>query len=175
MLKGILTIIRPLQIEDLATLYQWYNDLEYTYWLNGNWPERLLLRREDIERELYEEDPNRYAILDQTGRLIGTIGFDSLNLPARSVRLYIGIGEKSLWNGGYGADALKIFCDHLFRHWNFHRLTLETWAGNQRALACYAKAGFRQEGVLREAYYVDGTYRDGIMLARLRTDDWDGA
>jgi len=169
MLSGRKTRIRPLELEDLDSLYLWYSDPEFTYWLSGNWPEKSLLRRDEIERRFFDEDPFRYALLDEAGALIGVIGFDELNIPARSVRLFLGIGEKAYWGKGYGTDALRCFTDHLFGHWNFHRLSLETWDGNKRALACYAKAGFQQEGVLKDAYYIDGRYRDGILLALVRS------
>ena len=171
MLTGTRTIIRPLEPGDLDTLYTWYLDTEFTWWLSGNWPERMLMRREDIEQFFYTEDPFRYAVLDNTGDFIGTIGFDQHNIPARSVRLFLGIGDKTYWNRGYGTDALVTFCRFLFEQWNFHRLSLDTWAGNLRALRCYEKAGFRREGVLRDAFYMNGNYCDGIVLARLSEDE----
>ncbi|UWG98864.1 GNAT family N-acetyltransferase [Dehalobacter sp. DCM] len=170
MLKGTRTWIRPLDPEDLDSLYDWYNDPEFSYYTSGNWPLATLLRREEIERRFYDEDPNRYAITDLEGRLIGTIGFDQVNIPARSARLFIGIGDKLLWGKGYGSDALRTFIRYLFRQWNFHRLTVETWKRNERAVACYEKLGFVTEGILRDAYYVDGEYEDAILLGLLRQD-----
>lgn len=170
MLNGKLTQIRSLEMEDLDTLYEWYNDHDFSYWVSGNWPLITLLRREEIERKMYEEDENRYAITDQEGTLIGTIGFDQVNIPARSARIYIGIGDRSCWGKGYGFDALMIFIKYLFQQWNFRRITAETWQGNLRALSCYQKLGFAIEGKLRESYYIDGNYYDAIILGLLKRD-----
>ncbi len=123
-----------------------------------------------MERMMYEEDEHRYAITAQSGELIGTIGFDQVNFPARSARIYIGIGSKEHWNKGFGFDALSVFVHYLFSQWNFHRLTAETWEKNQRALTCYRKLGFVVEGTLREAYYVDGRYYDAFILGLLQRD-----
>lgn len=170
MLKGNKTIIRPLESSDLEILYEWYNDYEYSHWISGGWPVNTLLRREQIEKTLYEEDPYRYAITTMENHLIGTLGFDEVNIPARSAKVFIGIGLKEYWGKGFGQDALKIFLNYLFNYWNFNRLTAETWEGNKRAIHCYEKLGFQIEGRLREAYYINGKYYDVIVMGLLRKD-----
>ncbi|MDR2737053.1 MAG: GNAT family N-acetyltransferase [Gracilibacteraceae bacterium] len=169
MITGKNTSIRPLEPEDIDTLYTWHLDPEFSFWLSGSWPERMLMRREDVEQIFYVEDPYRYAILNESRDIIGTIGFDQHNIPARSARLFLGIGDKTHWNQGYGTDALLTFSRYLFEQWNLHRLSLETWAGNLKALRCYEKAGFQREGVLKDAYYIKGSYNDGIILAKIVT------
>jgi ribosomal-protein-alanine N-acetyltransferase len=169
-MNGNLTKIRPLELNDLETLYEWYNDPEFSYWTSGSWPMITMLRREEFEQKFYDEDLNRYAVIDIQGNLIGTIGFDQVNIPARSARLYLAIGLKDLWGKGYGTDCLTVFINYLFNQWNFRRLTAETWDGNERALNCYTNLGFVVEGKMREAYYINGTYRDGILLSLLKKD-----
>ncbi|MCL1918544.1 MAG: GNAT family N-acetyltransferase [Peptococcaceae bacterium] len=168
MLVSQKTIIRPLELGDLETLYSWYLDSEFTYWQSGNWPERMLMRRAEIEQLFFAEDPFRYALLTQEGDLIGTIGFDQHNIPARSARLILGIGDKACWGQGYGTDALMTFSEYLFDQWNLHRLSLETFSGNLRALRCYEKAGFQREGLLKDAYFIRGRYDDGVILGKIR-------
>jgi RimJ/RimL family protein N-acetyltransferase len=34
-----------------------------------------------------------------------------------------------------------------------HRVELNTWSDNKRAIRCYEKCGFRIEGILREAVF----------------------
>jgi len=170
MLNGKLTYIRPLGVNDLDILFDWYNDNEFSYWISGNWPLTTLLRQEEIEQKLYEEDDHRYGICNLEGTLIGTVGFDQFNIPARSARIFIGIGLKEFWGQGYGEDALNVFLRFLFNQWNLHRITAETWQNNTRALRCYQKLGFCIEGNLREAYYIDGQYHDAIVLGLLKRD-----
>lgn len=170
MLIGQLTRIRPLEITDLDQLYAWYNDEEFAHWVSGNWPLTTMLRREEVEQLMFEDDPHRYAITDLSDNMIGTLGFDQVNLPARSARIFIGIGSAEYWGKGYGGDSLIIFINFLFSQWNFRRLTAETWQENTRALSCYEKLGFMREGRLREAYYIAGRYFDGIILGLLKND-----
>ncbi|MDR1960974.1 MAG: GNAT family N-acetyltransferase [Gracilibacteraceae bacterium] len=170
MIKGKKTRIRPLEADDLEQLYLWYSDPAFVLAVSGGWPQASFLRRDEIAARFYDEDPNRHAILNSEDELIGTIGFDLMNPSARSARLFLGLGRPENWGRGLGTDALITFCRYLFAQWNFRRLTAETWEGNSRAAACYRRAGFVQEGVLREAYYTEGAYRDGLIFALLKKE-----
>lgn len=46
------------------------------------------------------------------------------------------------------------------------RLDLEVWTHNAAARHLYRKFGFVEEGCRRAAYFVDGQFVDGILMAR---------
>jgi RimJ/RimL family protein N-acetyltransferase len=56
---------------------------------------------------------------------------------------------------------------------NLHRLELEVFAYNGRAVRTYEKLGFRREGTRREAKFHDGAYHDAILMA-IVAGDWTG-
>lgn len=171
MLNGHKTVIRPLEEEDIEVFYKWYNDPEVNYWSSGSWPLNTLLSREDIKSQYFEDlDEHRYAILNLNEEIIGTIGFREVNIPARSATVFIVIGEKEYWGQGYGADALKTFLQFLFQQWNFHRISLDTWDANIRAIKSFQKLGFICEGKLREARFVQGEYRDALIFGLLSSE-----
>ena len=61
--------------------------------------------------------------------------------------------------------------DFAFETLGLHRLELDVFSFNPRAVRAYEKAGFRREGVRREAV-LDGTaYGDDILMAILE-DEW---
>ena len=171
MLKGSKVIIRPLEEGDLDCFYRWYNDQEVNYFANGAWPYTTMLSREEITDRLFENgDSHRYTVLDEEHQPIGTIGFREHNVTARSVVLYIIIGEKSHWDKGYGTDSLQTFLYYLFMQWNLNRVMLDVWDGNQRAINCYEKVGFKVEGRLRKSRFVMGEYRDAIVMGLLKEE-----
>lgn len=172
MLKGQKTVIRPIEEDDIDDLYKWYNDPEVNLWSSGAWPLNTLLNKDQISVMFLDGEPGiyRYSILNDNNVLIGTIGFKEVNIPGRSVTLYIVIGNKSYWGKGYGTDALITFIRFLFHQWNFHRISLDTWDGNVRAIKAYEKVGFKVEGRQREARYILGTYHDSILMGLLRTE-----
>ena len=52
-----------------------------------------------------------------------------------------------------------------------HRLELDVYSFNPRAEKAYLKAGFKIEGVLRDAVMDGGKYADDIIMAMLE-EDW---
>ena len=172
MLEGTKTFLRPLEAEDIPMFQRWYNNQEVNYWANAGWPLSTMLSDEEIEERFFvpQRDSRRFTILNENKVPIGTTGFRDMNIPARSAVLFIIVGEKEYWNRGYGTDALKVLVDYLFLQWNFHRLSLDTWDGNQRALKAYSKLGFKTEGRLRQARFVMGEYQDAIIMALLRDE-----
>lgn len=172
MLKGLKTSIRPIEEDDLDALYQWYNDEEVNLWSSGAWPLNTLQSKDQLAVKFLDGSPDtyRYTILDENVQRIGTLGFKEINVPARSVALFVVIGDKTYWGKGYGTDALIVFARFLFTQWNFHRISLDTWDENIRAIKAYEKVGFKIEGRQREARYVQGSYHDTILMGLLREE-----
>lgn len=172
MLKGNKTTLRPLEPEDIPVLYRWTNDQEVNLWSSGAWPLNTMKSEEQIEERVFSpsSDEHRYMILNENQEPIGTLGFREVNFSARSAAIFIVLGEKEYWGKGYGTDALQVLIEFLFYQWNFHRLSLDTWDGNIRAIKAYEKLGFKVEGRLRQARFVIGKYQDAIVMGLLRDE-----
>lgn len=56
----------------------------------------------------------------------------------------------------------------------FVRIELFVHADNARAITLYDKVGFVREGVQRDAVYIDGEYRDAIMMAIVERENAAG-
>ena len=82
------------------------------------------------------------------------------------------IGNKDYWNKGYGTEAMTLLLKHGFETLNLNRIMLRVYDFNARAQRCYEKAGFVTEGQLRDALYVEGDYRDVLIMSVLRKE-WD--
>ena len=57
-----------------------------------------------------------------------------------------------------------------FEEMNLNRVYLTTDENNSRALACYRKCGFREEGRLRQDRFLEGRYWDTIVMGVLREE-----
>jgi UDP-4-amino-4,6-dideoxy-N-acetyl-beta-L-altrosamine N-acetyltransferase len=71
---------------------------------------------------------------------------------------------------GYGKDAFRTLMKFCFYQLNLHRLMLEVFAFNERAVQLYEKLGFKQEGILRDAYFCDNQFHDIIMMSILKDE-----
>lgn len=67
-------------------------------------------------------------------------------------------------------EAARLFQRHLIFDLGFHRLQLECYGFNERAIRHAERAGFVREGVKRKAYHRHGEWVDGVLFALIRED-----
>jgi RimJ/RimL family protein N-acetyltransferase len=105
-------------------------------------------------------------------RNIGFVGLDGdgINSPHRDAFVGISIGPEELWGKGYGTDAMEIILRYAFTELNLHRVSLNVFAYNTRAIRSYEKCGFRVEGRERSRLHRDGQRFDVIYMGLLRAE-----
>jgi RimJ/RimL family protein N-acetyltransferase len=57
--------------------------------------------------------------------------------------------------------------DYGFGIANLHRIELDVFAFNERAIRTYEKLGFQREGVKRDMLYYNHQYHDAILMSIL--------
>lgn len=128
----------------------------------------------EIERSMGEpEEVGRFVIEVPEGsawRRAGMMGFDRSNRRSRIARLG-GLALDPRYRGRRLADAAaRAFQRHLIFDLGFHRLELECYGFNERAIRHAERSGFILEGVKRKAYRRHGEWVDGILFGLLRED-----
>ncbi|WP_372444787.1 GNAT family N-acetyltransferase [Crossiella equi] len=68
---------------------------------------------------------------------------------------------------GHGPEATRLRLAHAFDRVGLHRVDLEVFAYNERAIRAYAKCGFTEEGRKREALRWDGAWHDVVLMSAL--------
>ncbi len=71
---------------------------------------------------------------------------------------------------GYGKDAFLCLMRYGFHELNLHRVYLEVFAFNTKAIVLYEKLGFKEEGRLREAFFSQNRYHDIVVMSVLETE-----
>lgn len=73
---------------------------------------------------------------------------------------------------GLGPEAVATLVRYLIDVRGHHRITIDPAVENERAVASYAKVGFRPVGVMRryERDAVTGDWRDGLLMDLLADD-----
>jgi len=176
MIYGERIRLRHVEKEDLPAFVEWLNDPEVTEHLF------MVLPISSAEEERWfeklaglppEEQP--LVIEMKTGqgwRTIGNSGFHHIEWKNRSAEGGIVIGDKALWNQGYGTETMRLLVQHGFGTLNLNRIFLVVYEPNKRAIRAYEKAGFILEGRLRQASYKDGRYQDEFIMGILRSE-WE--
>jgi RimJ/RimL family protein N-acetyltransferase len=130
--------------------------------------------REEIERSRFEpEESGRFVIeVEEDGdwRRAGVMGFDIANRRSRIANLG-GLAVHPDFRGRKLADdAARVFQRHLLLDLGFHRLQLEIYGFNERAIQHAERAGFIREGTKRKAYHRHGEWVDGVLFGLVRED-----
>ncbi len=71
---------------------------------------------------------------------------------------------------GYGSLAQALLADYLFSNTLANRLEATTEQDNLAEQRALEKAGFTREGILRGRGFLRGSWRDGVIYSRLRSD-----
>jgi RimJ/RimL family protein N-acetyltransferase len=176
MIYGERVRLRGIERGDLARYYEWINDPDVLQGLSVNLPmstvdeERWFdgtTHREQAEKPLANE------VQEQGGwRLIGNCAFFDFDWTSRAAEFGIMIGDKSVWDQGYGTETVRLLVKHGFETLNLNRIVLRVFDNNRRAVRAYEKAGFTLEGTLRQAAYKNGAYHDMYVMSVLRRE-WD--
>jgi len=105
--------------------------------------------------------------------LVGTIGYQHLNMQNRSAELSI-VVDPDEQRKGHGADAVRILSRYLFKQRGLNKIYVEISEANHAATAFFEKRfPFRRDATLRQHYFISGVFHDGYIFSLLALDlDW---
>lgn len=165
-LKGEKTILRPIKMSDAPRFVKWFADPEVNQFIMTR---NITLEK---EREYIRNLPQKVkkgdyllAIDTKSGTHIGSVGL-AIDKTNQLGSFGIVIGDKKFWSSGYGTDVTKTILDFGFKKLKLHKIVLSggVFSYNPRAIRTYEKAGFKKEGVNREAVFYDGKFHDDILM-----------
>jgi RimJ/RimL family protein N-acetyltransferase len=124
----------------------------------------------EIERS--ENAPEAFGlfVIEVDGERAGTMRFERTNTRSRIASLG-GLAIHPDFRGGKVSDtAARMFQRHLFDDLGFHRLQMEIYGFNERAMRHAERAGFIREGVRRQAYWRNERWVDGVLYGLVSED-----
>ena len=124
-----------------------------------------------VHRCLEAEDRADLLIFDPEGRILGESVINEIDWEVRCGNFRIALFRSDSCGKGIGSWAVRTARDLAFEALGLHRLELDVFSFNPRAIRAYEKAGFRHEGVRREAVRDGAGYGDDILMAMLE-DEW---
>jgi diamine N-acetyltransferase len=128
----------------------------------------------EIERSEAEPDVFGVFLIEVDGERAGTMRFERANRRSRIADLG-GLAVHPDHRGAKVADtAARLFQRHLFEDLGFHRLQMEIYGFNDRAMRHAERSGFVHEGLRRKAYWRNDEWVDGVLYG-LVAEDLDGS
>lgn len=136
------------------------------------------LTRDDLlaEIEQSEREPQSFGrfVIEADGERVGSIGFRVVNARNRIAEAGRFAIHPRFRGRGIGDEAGRLFQRHLLVDLDMHRVELQIYGFNERAIAHAERTGYLREGVKRKAYLKHGEWQDAVLFALVR-DDLDDA
>jgi RimJ/RimL family protein N-acetyltransferase len=124
----------------------------------------------DVERSEREPDAFGVFVIEVDGTRAGTMRFALANRRSRIADLG-GLAVHPDFRGGRVADqAARMLQRYLFDELGLHRLQMEIYGFNERAMAHAGRAGYVREGVRRKAYWRNEQWVDGVLYGLVAED-----
>ena len=140
------------------------------FMLTGSYPMRWIDSKAVWDKERASGDV-LFSIYTPNAGFVGICGLHSMRDIYHSAELRILIFDSASIGKGIGEEAVNLLVGYAFSRLNLHRVWLGVNYDNERAVACYLKCGFKEEGRLREDIFYHGKYADVLRMGILR-DEW---
>ena len=144
-MRGKKVVLRDKRLEDAWNDYSWKRDpelarLDATIPLDIPFPIYLRGYAEELNRT--DIGGRNLAIETTEGKHIGNCSYYHIDRVKRKTEVGITIGDQTVWDAGYGTDAVSTLVEYLFKVELFERIYLHTLVHNARAQKCFRKCGF---------------------------------
>ena len=129
---------------------------------------------EDVAEEVAraEREPDAYGVMvvELDGEPAGTVTWERVNRRSRIASVSGFAIDARLRGRGVGVEAAMALQHHLIHERGFHRLQMEVYGFNERALRHAERAGWTREGVRRMAYRRNDEWVDGVLFGLVEED-----
>ena len=162
--------LRRARLDDADFLLALVTDEETSPYLGGRAGDSRDAIVSEIERSEREPDAFGWFVVEAGGERAGSVAFHRVNERnriAEAGRFAIAPGFRGR---GIGLEAARQFQRLLLVDLEFHRVELQIYGFNERAIAHAERCGYVREGVKRKAYLKHGEWQDAVLFALLREE-----
>lgn len=132
-------------------------------WIATQPPVDVAAEAERMRGWLERGDP-LWVLEDDHGRVVGNVGLHATHADGV---MALGMAIVADARGRGGGHALLQAALAWLDDSNMHKVELEVWPDNERAIALYERYGFEREGLRRDHYRRrDGSLRSALLMAR---------
>lgn len=163
-------------VKDARSIVKWTGDPEIREALKFfSFFQRKVTLGQQLEyfsRMIGSQSDQIFVIETKSGEFLGTCGLHDIDQVNNNLRIGIIIFNKDYWRQGYGRQVLNLLLQFAFENLEMNKVYLTARVDNQLAIHIYTRLGFKEEGILREEYWVkEDQYIDLLRMSILR-DEW---
>jgi RimJ/RimL family protein N-acetyltransferase len=167
--------LRALELSDLDDIMRYWNTYDTRRFLYSAVPtsenaERAWLEsvsKSDVWKDCYLH----LAFEDKkTKEFLGVVGFNRISVQHRRAEFGIAIHNPENYGKGYGTDATRVMLWVGFHVLGLNSIFLTAMESNTRGLRAYEKAGFKRNGIFRNALYSGGRFQTTVVMDVLQEE-----
>ena len=125
---------------------------------------------DEIERFERERETGGWFVIEVDGERAGSVGYTVASERHRIAHAGRFAIAPAFRGRGLGLEAARQFQRLLLLELGFHRIELQIYGFNERAIANAERSGYVREGVRRKAYLRHGEWQDAVLFSLLRED-----
>lgn len=170
MLDGDNLYFKLLSLDDAIAIHRFASDervAKYIGWnLTHNLEETLELIEGMIKKESTGTSLYASIVHKQTDKVIGTCMFFNFNMEAKHAEIGY-VLSASYWDKGYGSEIVRIMHDYGLEYLELHKLHARVVDVNIGSSKVLEKNGFSLEGRLKDYFFIDDKYYDGLLFGKI--------
>ncbi|MEW6366734.1 MAG: GNAT family protein [Acidobacteriota bacterium] len=162
-------VLRIVEKGDIGLIKKWVDSPQVLEFIQPRTP----LSEEEVSDKFLSKPSELKSIhfmILSNGVPAGVVSLKNLHFVNRRAEMSIFIGEDEHRGKGIGKAATVEALRFAFRQLNLHKVALEVYDFNTRAIELYKRLGFKIEGVLRSHSFKNGRYRDLVLMGLLREE-----
>ncbi|MFP7493022.1 GNAT family protein [Terribacillus saccharophilus] len=163
-------LLTPIAEGDSEALLPIWSDPSVTQWTRYSTLQSLQEVKARIKQLEQKKHTSRYTIRKRDDHtVIGTCGFKRLNFLHETGEIEFELGS-AFWRQGFMTAALQDLLHIGFERLELNRLEVRINADNIASQRLVERAGFRQDGVIRQGRKWQGKFQDVLLFSLLRTE-----
>jgi RimJ/RimL family protein N-acetyltransferase len=163
-------VVRRARRDDADFLLELITDEDTRPFLGGRAGETHDEVIAEIDRSDTEPDAFGWFVIESGGEPAGCVAFHRVNERNRIAEAGRFAIHPSFRGRRIGIEAARAFQRHLLVDLDFHRVELQIYGFNERALAHAEACGYVREGVKRKAYLKNGEWQDAVVFSLLQEE-----
>lgn len=170
MLTGERVVLRGIERTDLPALWAQFNDIEVEHRASDQRPVPTSLAEMEARFDARAAEPQNDRVrfeIGADGEVIGECMLWGIDDYSKLAQLGVSL-RRDRRGQGFGQDAVGTLVRYAFEYLDLRKVCLQVLADDDRAVGAYRKAGFVEEGRLREQTWHRGRHRDVLPMAVFR-------
>ncbi len=163
------TALRPAEESDLNLLYALRNNVHLQMLLLTQPRANSLARVKEWLAKTTNDPQSVFFVIGSVKDAMAPVGYVQLtNMDFVHGTAELGICLDEAARGqGHASVALRLLEQYGHDVFNIRKIILRVMASNERAIALYTRACFRQVGLLRQHFYQRGTFHDVLIMEKI--------